>query len=188
MTLFVEKGYAATRLDDVAARAGVSKGTLYLYFNSKEALFKAVVGDIVLPNMDVAEEMLARHTGPAADQLRDILDYWWNSHGDIHLGALHKIIIAEAGNFPEIADYFSRTIILRGRELIRCVLERGIATGEFRPVDVDAAIEIIVAPMLMLIVWNNAPLRVCGIHCSPEQYIAVHQNLLLNGLLSAGKN
>lgn len=183
LELFTEKGFAATRLDEVAAQAGVSKGTLYLYFESKEALFRAVVGDIVLPSVDKAEAMLATHAGSAAEQLRDILAYWWQCNSDFRLGALHKLIIAEAGNFPEVARCFSDTIVLRGRQMIRRVLEGGIARGEFRPVALEAAIEVIMAPMLMLVVWNNAPLRSCGTHCPPEHYISIHLDMLLNGLL-----
>lgn len=186
LVLFTEKGFAATRLDEVAARAGVSKGTLYLYFDSKEALFNAVVRGIVLPSVDKAEAMLASHAGSAAQQLKDILIYWWHCNSDLRLGALHKLIIAEAGNFPEVASYFSENIVLRGRQMIRRVLEGGIARGEFRPVAVEAAIEVIMAPMLMLVVWNNAPLRTCGSHCPPEQYISIHLDMLLNGLLQTG--
>lgn len=184
LDLFVEKGYAATRLDDVAARAGVSKGTLYLYFDSKEALFKAVVEGGIVPHLAAAEQLLAGFGGSSADLLRELLFGWWQQIGGTRLAGIPKLVIAEARNFPDIAQYYHDTVIVRGRALLRAALQRGIAAGEFRPLDVETAIDVIIAPLLMLVVWKFS-LRFCGKDSDPQTYLTTHFDLLINGLRPA---
>lgn len=181
LDLFVEKGYAATRLDDVAARAGVSKGTLYLYFDSKEALFKAVVEGGIVPHLAAAEQLLAGFGGTSADLLRELLFGWWQQIGGTRLAGIPKLVIAEARNFPDIAQYYHDTVIVRGRALLRAALRRGIAAGEFRPLDIETAIDVIIAPLLMLVIWKFS-LCFCGRESDPQTYLATHFDLLINGL------
>ena len=106
LELFVERGFATTRLEDVAARAGVSKGTLYLYFDSKEALFKAVIEEGIVPTLVAAEQQLAEHSGSAAELLRKLLFGWWQQIGGTRLAGVPKLIISESRNFPEVAQYY----------------------------------------------------------------------------------
>lgn len=179
---FVERGFAATKLDDVAAQAGVSKGTLYLYFGGKDALFKAVIEQGILPVMAEGEAMLAQHDGDARSLLQGLLLRWWELVGATRLGGIPKLMISEAGNFPDVAQYYYEHVIVRGRNLLRQVLERGMASGEFRTVDVEAAIDVIFAPLLMLTVWKHS-LAPCGCgRQDPETYLRTHLDLLLNGL------
>lgn len=179
---FVERGFAATKLDDVAAQAGVSKGTLYLYFGSKEALFQAVIQQGILPVLDEGDALLAGHEGDARSLLQTMLLRWWQLIGETRLAGIPKLMISEAGNFPEVAQYYYENVILRGRELMRQVLLRGIAAGEFRAVDVDSAIDVIFSPLLMLTIWRYSlgPCA-CG-QQAPEIYLRTHFDLLLNGL------
>ncbi|MBV6539814.1 TetR/AcrR family transcriptional regulator, partial [Ursidibacter maritimus] len=106
LVLFVERGYAATRLDDVATRAGVSKGTLYLYFASKEDLFRAVVRENLVPVLDEAEQAIDSYTGHSASLLREFILGWWQRIGDTPLSGLTKLMVAESGNFPEVAKFY----------------------------------------------------------------------------------
>lgn len=187
LELFVERGFAATKLDDVAAKAGVSKGTLYLYFDNKEALFKAVIQQGILPVLDEGEEMLAEFQGDARSLLQAMLLRWWELVGSTELGGILKLMISEAGNFPEVGHYYHENVLVRGRGLIRIVLERGVASGEFRSMDLESAIDVILAPQVMLTIWRNSfgPCA-CG-----QQDIAIFLNtyldLLLNGLMAKGK-
>lgn len=185
LDLFVEKGFAATRLDDVAARAGVSKGTLYLYFDSKEALFKAVIEEGIVPMLTAAEQHLAAHEGSASALLRDLLFGWWQTIGATRLAGVPKLIISESRNFPEVAQYYHDQVIVRGRALLRTALQRGIASGEFRPLDVETAIDVIIAPLLMLAIWRFS-LCFCGRQSDPETYLKTHFDLLVHGLCSVG--
>ena len=114
LDLFVERGYAATRLDDVAARAGVSKGTVYLYFDNKAELFKAVVREGIVPLIADAEAALSHYQGPSGDLLRGLILGWWQSVGQSKLLGIPKLVISEAGNFPEIAKFYADEVISRG--------------------------------------------------------------------------
>lgn len=183
LELFVEKGFAATRLDDVAARAGVSKGTLYRYFDNKDMLFRAVVEQGIVPLFVAAEQQIADFDGPSAELLRRLLLRWWQQIGATPLAGLCKLIIAEAHNFPELAQYYHDQVIVRGRALLAAVLQRGIAGGEFRPLDVDTAIDVIFAPLLMLVIWRSS-LRACGRNAEPAVFLQTHLDLLVHGLCS----
>lgn len=181
LELFVEKGFATTRLEDVAARAGVSKGTLYLYFDSKDALFKAVIEEGIVPTLVAAEQQLAEHSGSAVELLRKLLFGWWQQIGGTRLAGVPKLIISESRNFPDVAQYYHDKVILRGRALLRTVLQRGIASGEFRALDVETAIDVIIAPLLMLVIWRFS-LCFCGRETDPEAYLETHFDLLVHGL------
>ena len=184
LALFAEKGFSGTRLDDVAARAGASKGTLYLYFDSKEALFQAVIEDGMGAALATAEAHLAEHHGSAADLLRQLVFGWWENIGQTPLAAISKLVIAESRNFPEVARFYRQNVIERGRRLLRSALQRGIASGEFRCVDLEGAIDLIVAPLLMLAV-SRFSFSLCAPQTSPESYLEMHLDLLLNGLRRA---
>ena len=181
LELFVEKGFAATRLDDVAARAGVSKGTLYLYFDGKDALFKAVVEQGIVPLFVAAEQQIAEFEGPSAELLRRLLVGWWQQIGATPLAGLSKLIIAEAHNFPELAQYYHEQVIVRGRALLASVLQRGLASSEFRALDVDTAIDVIFAPLLMLVIWRSS-LGGCGRNTDPDAFLQTHFDLLVHDL------
>ncbi len=182
LDLFVEKGFAATRLEDVAARAGVAKGTLYLYFDNKEALFRAVVEQGIVPLFVAVESEIADYRGSAADLLIALLSRWQRDVGQTPLAGLYKLIIAEANNFPELARYYNDAVIARGRALLGEVLRHGIASGEFRAVDdVDSAIDAIIAPLLMLFVWRFS-LAHCARAVDPEAMLRTHFELLMHGL------
>lgn len=181
LDLFVERGFAATRLDDVAARAGVTKGTLYLYFDSKEALFKAVVENGIVPLIDEALREMEGHQGSMADLLRDMMMRWWRNLGATRLGGIPKLIVAEAGNFPEVTAFYHEAVIQRGERLIKGILAAGVERGEFRPLDIEAAHHVVIAPILMLMIWTHS-FATCGQGIDPDSYLATNLDLLLNGL------
>ncbi len=150
LELFVEKGFAATRSEEVAARAGVSKGTLFLYFPSKEELFKAVVREAMGGKIEAWNEEFERFEGSTADMLRYCLESWWERIGATPAGGLTKLMTSEAGNFPELAEDYRQQVIAPGHRLIRRILERGVARGEFHIADLDYAVYSVIAPMIFL--------------------------------------
>ncbi|MCF8178606.1 MAG: TetR/AcrR family transcriptional regulator [Sulfuritalea sp.] len=182
LELFVEKGFVGTRLEDVAARAGVSKGTLYLYFDSKEALFKAVVQEGIVPVLEAGAGLIDSFEGSSSELLRKLLGVWWQRIGNTHLGGIPKLVISEAGNFPELAAYYNEAVIVRGRNLMRRALQRGIDSGEFREVDVEIVIDVIFAPVLMMMIWRYSMGLCCGNAHDPETYLSTHLDLALGGL------
>ena len=156
LSLFVERGYAGTRLEDVAARAQVSKGTLYLYFANKEELFKAVVRDSVVSLIRRRADELDAATGPSEALLRDIVAAWWNDFGSTQAGGITKLMMAESGNFPEIARFFLDEVIEPWHAVLRRIIERGISRGEFRQVDTTLYARVMTAPMVMLSLWKHS--------------------------------
>ena len=182
LDLFVERGFAATRLEDVAALAGVSKGTLYLYFTSKEELFKAVVRENMIPLLGEAEDMIDRYPGHSAELFREIMMGWWAKIGDTKLSGITKLMLAESGNFPEVARFYHEEVIIRANRMVMRLLERGMARGEFRTLDVTQATHVIIAPVLMLMLWNHSfnPSRPESI--APQAYLQCLIDLLLNGM------
>jgi AcrR family transcriptional regulator len=156
LDLFVEKGYAGTRLDDVAARAGVSKGTLYLYFQNKEELLKAVVRENVVTPLAEAAQQMRDFDGPTADLMRALISTWWKDFGASQAGGLAKLMVAESGNFPEIATFFLDEVIEPWHQLLGSVIERGIKRREFRHVDVALFTRVLTAPLVMLSLWNRS--------------------------------
>lgn len=182
LALFVEKGFAATRLEDVAARAGVSKGTLYLYFDSKEALFKAVIQEGIIPVLAHGEATLQAHQGSSSELLQTLLLAWWKMIGGTTLAGVPKLMISEARNFPEVAQYYCDNVISRGRALLRRVLEQGMASGEFRQVDIELCIDVTMAPLLMLAVWRFSMAQCRCSQAEPEDVLNMHFDLLLRGL------
>jgi Transcriptional regulator len=156
LAVFSERGFAAARLDDVAARAGVSKGTLYLYFPNKEELFKAVVRAAIVPNIEMAERLLAESRDSSFAILEKLLAIMATRILRTKAGAIPKLIIAEAGNFPDLARFYYDEVIRRAFALLSAVLARGVESGEFRPLDIDSTVRLIVAPMLMSALWRSS--------------------------------
>ncbi len=132
LELFAQKGYSATRAEEIAKRAGVSKGTLFLYFNSKEELFEAMVRQAIIPVVKDAQSFAQAHNGSAADLLRALTHLWWERNGHTTARSIPFLIVAEAHHFPECVRYFNQAVVDPCHELVRQVVERGIASGEFR--------------------------------------------------------
>ena len=185
LDLFVERGYANARAEDVAARAGISKGTLYLYFANKEELFKAVVRENIVPTIAEAESMVATHQGPTPELLKEVFWGWWDKLGATRLSGITKLVMAESGNFPEITSFYVEEVIERGNRMFISLLERGISRGEFRAVDVESMVNVMVAPVVMLMMWKHS-FGPCGTRdVDPRRTIASLVDLFTHGLAAA---
>jgi AcrR family transcriptional regulator len=182
LCLFVEKGFAATRLEDVAARAGVSKGTLYLYYENKDALFKAVIQEGIIPVIAENEAIAARHSGCSFDLLELLLENWWTKIGQTAFAGIPKLMVAEARNFPELASFYYENVISRGRALVGSALRRGMESGEFRSMDVETTVDVVIAPILMLLIWRYSMSCCQGSESDPQMYLRIHMDLLRQGL------
>jgi AcrR family transcriptional regulator len=183
---FAERGFAATRLEDVAARAGVTKGTLYLYFDSKEELFKAVVRQELVPNLERAEATVAASPAPSLDQLERLVRSFARVIGS-PLGAIPKLVLTEAGNFPDLARFYRDEVVERGRALVRKVIERGVAAGELRPVDIENTVMCIVAPLLLAALWRYSFERHTGRDLDLDALCGAVLDLLRRGLAAGPK-
>lgn len=182
LELFVERGFAATRLDDVAKCAGVSKGTLYLYFDSKEALFKAVIQGGVLPVLEAGEALLDEYPDDPRQLLHCILHGWWSLIGNTPLGGISKLMLSEARNFPELARYYHDEVIARGLALVRAAVQRGVERGVFRTVDLETVAPVLLAPLMHLALWRHSIGSCCGPAIDADKYLASHFELVMHGL------
>lgn len=152
---FIERGFSETRIDDIAARAGVSKGLVYVYFPSKEALFEAVVRATVLPVLDRAAALIAASDAiPSATLLRLMIETIYREMVDSERRRLIHRIVAEAPRFPEMARFYHGEVITKGRNLLRTLVDRGIARGEFTPSPMSLYPEIAIAPALLAAIWK----------------------------------
>ena len=132
--VFGESGYAGTKLEDVARRAGVSKGTLYLYFDSKEALFREMVRAKVVTALAHAEETVRTFDGSSRELLVILVSSMYRRLRDDGMARVGRVVQAELPSFPELAQFYFEEVILRSRRLVSRVLERGVESGEFREV------------------------------------------------------
>jgi AcrR family transcriptional regulator len=182
LEVFTDRGFAATKLEDVARRAGVTKGTIYLYYENKEALFKALVRGTIVPVIAKGEALAHSFTGTARDLFEQLVREYFRLVGDTQLSGIPRLMIAEAGNFPELARFYYEEVVTRGHQLMAGVLERGIKAGEFRRVNVAVATKLAMAPLMHAVVARKAFAA-----CMPEgfdvaKYLDTHIDLYLHGI------
>jgi AcrR family transcriptional regulator len=180
---FAERGFAATRLDDIAARAGVTRGTLYLYFSSKEDLFKAVVRQSIVPIIARGEEMVAQSQEPSAALLAKVLLMMPTAVAGSPVSAIPKLVISEARNFPDLAQFYLKEVIRRGRRLLTAIIARGVERGEFRPMDMEHVFYCVVGPVLLTMLWKHSFEPFDGKHLDAQALCRAHLDLLLHGML-----
>ncbi|MDH5709597.1 MAG: TetR/AcrR family transcriptional regulator [Hylemonella sp.] len=189
LDLFVEKGYAATRVEEVARRAGVSKGTLFLYFPTKEDLFKAVVRENLAGRFPEWVAEFDAFQGSTPELLRYVMMQWWQRVGATKVSGITKLMMSEATNFPELAAFYQHEVIAPGHQLIRRILERGVARGEFRPLDLDYGVYTVLAPMIFLMTWKHSfgACPTCTFELVPERYLDAQIETLLHGLCASAR-
>ena len=186
LELFVEKGFAATRSEEVAARAGVAKGTLYLYYPSKEDLLKTVVRENLSALIAEGATIAGSFEGPTQELLVLLMKTWWERVGNTPASGIFKIILTEMGNFPDFASFYVKEVIEPGQQLFTGVIERGIASGELRPVNVFETVHVLIFPMLMLCLHRHS-LGACGQMAAlldPDSFIETHVDVVVRGLLA----
>ncbi|HEY6966385.1 MAG TPA: TetR/AcrR family transcriptional regulator [Burkholderiales bacterium] len=186
LDLFVERGFANTRLEDVAAKAGISKGTLYLYFANKEELFKAVVREGLVSPIAEIRGVIDQYEGSSAELMRMLLFGWWERVGATRVSGIPKLIFAEAGNFPELARFYADEVVRPGHEVIAAVVRRGIARGDYRAVDPDYAAHMIAAPMVFLNMWCRSLAHHASSEIDPKRYLETHLEMLQHALARNG--
>ncbi len=184
LDLFVEKGFAATRAEEVAAKAGVSKGTLFLYFPSKEELFKAVVRENVVKTVTEGALEVANFKGSSKELLHFLIREWWRRYGATKASGITKLIISESNHFPELAAFYQEEVINPAIRVLKDVLERGRAAGEFKNFNLESTVMVIIAPMLFFIMSKHTnALCLAGSPDVPaENYITQHADLIVRGL------
>jgi AcrR family transcriptional regulator len=179
---FRARGFAATRMEDIAARAGVSKGTIYLYYPSKQAIFEALVREALLPNLARVEAAMAASAASAPDKLRQVIATVAQLTRDGRLLAIPKLVLTEAGNFPELARFYRQEVVARALRLIAGILDQGMAEGAFRRLDADATARLFIAPLIMSALWQGAFAPVEDHPMDPAALLALHGEFFVRGL------
>jgi len=177
---FAARGFAATRIDDIARAAGVAKGTIYLYFDSKAALFEGVVRGHLVPQLEAAEAMVAAHDGAVEELLGHLLHTLCQTVLETDLREVIRLLIAEGRNFPEITAFYHREVVSRGMRLLGDLIRRGEARGEFRTTGAADMPQIIMAPLMVGAIWKSlfdelAPL-------DAHRLVDIHLDILMRGL------
>ena len=180
---FSRNGYAMTTLDRVAERAGVTKGTIYVYFENKEHLFISMVREVTKAALDTVHEMLETHEGTTADLLRAQFSFiYQHIVEDRRRREVLRMLIAEAPRFPELADRYHQEILRPCLDMLRQAIQRGMDRGEFRNSAIVDLPQIVIAPIALVDLWmmmfdDRQPLDM-------KAYFNAHLDLVLNGLLA----
>jgi len=174
MDEFVTRGFAATRLDDIARRAGVAKGTIYLHFKDKESMFEELIRTAIVP-------LVGRlHAPPPSGSIRDVLEGFARTFiqevATTRRGDIVRLIIAEGPRFPEIADFYYREVISRGLAGMRALIELAIARGEIRQRELANFPQLLVAPAIVAVVWKSLFERHCPLDAI--EMFRVHLDLI----------
>lgn len=188
LELFLENGFAATRLEDIAAKANVTKGTLFIYFTNKEDLFKSLIreGMNQMDAFKAASELNIRVS--AAETIRFMTNNWWKFLAHSDFGKLPKLIVSEAANFPDITQMYMDEVVIPGRALVTEVFRQGVDSGEFRQVDPAIAARTFLAPLFMLLVWRYSGARFEKTPIDEIEYVNTHIQITLQGLLASPRN
>ncbi|MDT8397703.1 MAG: TetR/AcrR family transcriptional regulator [Pseudomonadales bacterium] len=177
---FTREGFTATRLEDVAARAGIGKGTIYLYFDSKESLFEEVVRMNLLPPVDAILDMISKFEGSTSELLTLHLHHSYAILRNEKIPALIAMVIGEGNRFPKLTDFFFREMVSANQTIIRDIIARGVRRGEFRETELSAYTQIVIAPVLISAIWKLQFESLAPIDL--DAFAATHIDLILNGL------
>jgi len=178
---FVELGFAAARLDSIAERAGVAKGTVYLYFENKEALFEEAVRSVILPTIERVESMAVKPDGSAEDLLRAMIGAFYREVIGTEKKRVIRLLIGEGPRFPKLLAFYHGEVISRGLSVLRKVMEYGVERGEF---DRNAAVDypqVILAPAMVAALWKMLFDDIESIDL--DRYCDAHLDLVMNGLV-----
>jgi len=184
---FAAKGFAAARMDDIARRAGVTKGTIYLYFDSKEDVFKSLARESIGGAIADAVSVAKAFEGASAELLRVLLRHAGFLLRSSDRAVLPKIVLGESGNFPELLRFWRTEVVDKGLELFGFAVARGVTRGEFRAVEPQHAARLCIAPLLLAAIWRSTFAALDAAPYDLEGLIETHIDVLLKGLSVDGK-
>jgi AcrR family transcriptional regulator len=187
LTVFAQKGYAAARMEDIAEAAGVTKGTIYLYFPGKADVFKTLARETVGQALAGVGAQLQTFRGTPTERIVTIVTAINAFLQQPERAALPKIVIAESGNFPELALFWRKEVVDKALPLIVGAFEQGVDIGHFRPLAADMVAKLCVAPLILSVIW-----RTTFTLSDPEpfdfaNFFATHLDVLMNGIRTKGE-
>jgi len=182
--VFAEKGFAAAKLDEIAKRAGVSKGTLYLYFQDKADLFRAVIRDTVAPRVAAVRELADKLELPFAQVVPLFLSNFAEMTTRLPVGAVAKIVIGESRNFPDLAKIWHDQVASGALSALEALIKRAQDRGEVRPGDARTMAFSLMGPMLMGVLWKATLEPAGGQPLDLAKLAAQHGETILTGMLT----
>ncbi len=186
LEVFAEKGFAAARLEEIARRAGVSKGTLYLYFKDKEDLFRAVVRDAIAPNVAAITETISTMQAPFADVVRMFLAGFAEREARLPLGAVAKMVIGESRNFPELARVWHDEVASKAIGALAAFVQGAQERGEVRAGDPRLYAFSLMGPMVLGALWRATLVPAGGQPLDLVELAKQHAEAVLHGVLAEG--
>lgn len=187
LDVFAEKGFAAAKLDEIARRAGVSKGTLYLYFKDKEALFRAVVRSAIAPNIEAVTSAISSLDAPFPEAVRMLLAAFAEREARLPIGAVAKMVVGESRNFPELARVWHDEVASKAIGAIASFIEGAQQRGEVRPGDPRLYAFSIMGPMVLGALWRTTLVPAGGQPLDLAALAKRHAETVLSGLLEPSK-
>ena len=183
LDVFSEKGFAAARLDEIARRAGISKGTLYLYFKDKEDLFRAVVRDAIAPNVEAITSTIATLDAPFPDVIGAFLAGFAEREARLPIGAVAKMVVGESRNFPELARVWHDEVASKAIGALAAFIEGAQKRGEVRAGDPRLYAFSLMGPMVLGALWRATLVPAGGQPLDIEALAKQHAETVLEGLL-----
>lgn len=182
LELFLARGFAATRMEDIAANAGVTKGTVYLYFENKEAVFRALVREVTAPALNAMKAAAAADTLPAREIVAAFINIAGAALSQTSMRFLPRLLVGEAARFPELVGWYRDEIIAQGLGALTRVLERGMADGSFRRQDAELTARLVIAPILFNAIWQTVFARKSDPPGETAKLLSLHAETMLRGL------
>jgi AcrR family transcriptional regulator len=183
LDVFAEKGFAAAKLDKIARRAGVSKGTLYLYFKDKDELFRAVVRDTIGPDIDGLRSLIVSSERPFAESARILLQHFAEMTLKVPVGPVAKMVIGESRNFPKLAKVWHDEVVSKAIGLLVTLIEKAQESAEVRTGDPRLQAFSLMGPMMIAVLWRETLQPAGGVPIDIEAMAKQHCETILNGLL-----
>jgi AcrR family transcriptional regulator len=180
LEVFARDGFAGTRLEEVARRVGISKGTIYLYFDTKEDLFKACVSETIGRHVAETSEMAAQFSGSTADLVEEIVNRLASRLSQPQYRTILILMISEGPRFPELVEFYYEEVLLPGLTALKGVLDRGIARGELREPAVTSYPMLLMSPVIMTVIWNH--LFGSRTEIALKELLKAHFDAFLNGI------
>lgn len=149
--IFDKKGLSGARLEDIAKQAGVSKGTIYLYFPNKEELFREMVRNTLIETIAWGEQLPDDQT--ATEQITRYMEQFWDLASTPSYMTIYRIVTGEIHLFPDLADFYFQEVVIRARSMVERIIRRGIDRGEFRPIEPALASRMLSALFLTNAMW-----------------------------------
>lgn len=183
LSLFVNKGFVATKIDDIAKKAGVSKGTVYLYYASKEVLFKCMVYDLMVPKISEVETYVSTYEGSQIELLKVVIRQWWQTVKSSGLSGVPKLIISEADKFPDLTRFYVKEVIQRVQSILVNILNKGIDNNEFNKIEPVLSARVIMSSLVYFSMWDISLKKYDQSGLEVEDLIEQQIQILANGIV-----